>query len=88
MSEPVNPALQKMLLDVPVTVDVVLGEVRLSLDELMALGPGEVVALTRETTEPIDIYVSGRLVARGRLMVADGQLGVSLTEILDIRPAA
>ncbi len=88
MTDPINPALQKMLLDVPVRVDVVLGEVRLPMDELLALSPGDVLALERRTSDDIDIYVSDRLVARGRLVVADGQLGVTLSEIIDSRDAA
>ena len=38
--------------------------------------------------KPSDIYVSDRLMARGRLVVADGQLGVTLSEIVDERAAA
>ena len=85
---PANPALQKTLMDVPVRVDIVLGEVRMPIEELMALSPGEIVALERRTNEAIDIYVSDRLMARGRLVVADGQLGVTLSEIVDERAAA
>ncbi|MFN4185663.1 MAG: flagellar motor switch protein FliN [Hyphomonas sp.] len=88
MTEPKNPALEKMLLDVPVRVDVVLGEARIPMEELLALSPGEIVALERQTNEPVDIYVSGRLVARGKLVVTDGQLGVTLSEIIDSRPEA
>ena len=88
MTEPTNPALEKMLMDVPVRVDVVLGEVRVPMKELLALSPGEIVALERHTHEPVDIYVSGRLVARGKLVIADGQLGVTLSEIIDSRPEA
>ena len=88
MTEPKNPALEKMLLDVPVRVDVVLGEARIPMEELLALSPGEIVALERQTNEPVDIYVSGRLVARGKLIVSDGQLGVTLSEIIDSRPEA
>ncbi|KCZ53463.1 MULTISPECIES: FliM/FliN family flagellar motor switch protein [Hyphomonas] len=86
--QPANPALEKSLMDVPVRVDVVLGEVRMPIEELMALSPGEIVALERRTNEMIDIYVSDRLMARGRLVVADGQLGVTLSEIVDERAAA
>ena len=86
--QPANPALEKSLMDVPVRVDVVLGEVRMPIEELMALSPGEIVALERRTSEMIDIYVSDRLMARGRLVVADGQLGVTLSEIVDERAAA
>lgn len=88
MTEPKNPALEKMLMDVPVRVDVVLGEARIPMEELLALSPGEIVALERQTTEPVDIYVSGRLVARGKLVVTEGQLGVTLSEIIDSRPEA
>jgi flagellar motor switch protein FliN len=51
----------------------------------MALTPGEVLTMEKQTGEPVDIYVSGRLVARGKLVVADGELGVTLTEIVDAR---
>lgn len=88
MSQPENPALHRTLMDVPVRVDVVLGDVRMSMDELMALSPGEILALERETTDQVDIYVSDRLMARGRLVVADGELGVTLSEIVDERRAA
>ena len=88
MSQAANPALQRTLLDVPVRVDVVLGEMRMSMEELMALSPGEVLALEREIRDEVDIYVSDRLMARGRLVVADGELGVTLSEIVDERRAA
>lgn len=88
MTEPKNPALEKLLMDVPVRVDVVLGEARIPMEELLALSPGEIVALEKQTNEPVDIYVSGRLVARGKLVVSDGQLGVTLSEIIDSRPEA
>lgn len=80
-----NPALQKSLMDVPVQVDVVIGEARMSMDELLSLEAGDVVELGKATADLIDIYVSDRLLARGKLVVADGELGVTLTEIIDER---
>jgi len=88
MTQPANPALARSLMDVPVQVDIVLGEARIPIEELMALSPGEVVALESQTHEDVLIYVSDRLMARGRLVIADGQLGVSLSEIIDERVAA
>ncbi|MEM0986314.1 MAG: FliM/FliN family flagellar motor switch protein [Pseudomonadota bacterium] len=85
MMSPANPALQRMIQDVPVRVDVILGDLRISVDDLLALAPGDVVALEQRTTDPVEIHVAGRCFAKGRLMVADGKLGVTLTEILDIR---
>lgn len=88
MPQPANPALERTLLDVPVRVDVVLGDVRMPMEELLALAPGEVVALDKSTSDEVDIYVSDRLMARGRLVIADGELGVTLSEIIDERRAA
>lgn len=88
MSRPQNPALARSLMDVPVQVDVVLGDLRLTIDELLALSIGDALALDRGERDEIDIYVSDRLMARGRLVVADDQLGVTLTEIVDQKMAA
>lgn len=88
MTQPANPALARSLLDVPVKVDVVLGEAKMSIEDLMAMEPGEVVALSSSAKEMVEVYVSDRLMARGKLVIADGELGVSLTEIVDDRMAA
>ena len=80
--------MEKAMMDVPVRVDVVLGDVRMAIEELQALSPGEILALERETGEEVDIHVSGRLMARGRLVIVDDQLGVTLTEIVDAPIAA
>ncbi|MEM1148191.1 MAG: FliM/FliN family flagellar motor switch protein [Pseudomonadota bacterium] len=82
-----NRALENSLMDAPVKVDVVLGEARMPVEDLMSLSEGEIVALENQTTDLVDIYVSDRLMARGRLVVADGQLGVTLSEIVDGRTA-
>ena len=78
-----TPTSRETMLDVPVPVDVILGEMRLPIEELQAMSPGEILALENEVGSDIDIHVSGRLMARGRLVVVDGQLGVTLTEIVD-----
>lgn len=83
-----NRALENTLQDAPVRVDIVLGEARVPVEELMAMSYGDILALDRETREQVDIYVSDRLLARGRLVIADGQLGVTLSEIIDQRRAA
>ena len=88
MTQPANPALARSLMDIPVRVDVVLGTAKMSIEELMALEPGEIVALEAAAKDPIEVYVSDRLMARGKLVIADGELGVSLTEIVDARIAA
>ncbi|MEL6386744.1 MAG: FliM/FliN family flagellar motor switch protein, partial [Pseudomonadota bacterium] len=85
ISSPDNPALERMMLDAPVRVDVVIGEARMPVETLLALAPGDVVTLETGQKDDIEIWVSDRLMARGRLVVADDQLGVTLTEIIDMR---
>lgn len=67
--------------DIPVQVSMVLGKVRIPISKLMNLQEGAVVELDNKVGEPIEIYVNRKLVARGDLIVSDGRLGVTLTEI-------
>lgn len=70
------------IFDVPVKVSAVLGKTRIRVGELMALGAGAVIPLDRKVGEPIDLYVNDRLIARGELVMVDGALGVTMTEIV------
>jgi flagellar motor switch protein FliN/FliY len=76
-----RPRLESVL-DVPVKVSAVLGKKRMSVAELMALGPGAVIELDRRVGEPIDLYINDTLIARGELVLVDGVLGVTMTEIV------
>lgn len=76
-----RPRLESVL-DVPVRVSAVLGKKRISVAELMALGPGAVIELDRRVGEPIDLYINDTLIARGELVLVDGVLGVTMTEIV------
>ncbi len=66
---------------VPVRVSAVLGKIDIDVASLMALEDGAVIELDRKVGEPIDIYANDRLIARGELVLVDGSLGVTLTEI-------
>ena len=68
--------------DVPVKVQAVLGRTRMPVGELLQLGPGHVLELDRRVGEPVDIFVNDRLIARGEVVLIDGALGVTLTEIV------
>lgn len=70
------------LLDVPVKVQAVLGRARMPIGELLKLAIGSVVELDRRVGEPVDIFVNNRLIARGEVVVIEGVLGVTLTEIV------
>ena len=69
------------LMDIPLKVEVVVGETVIQIKELINLGPGSVLELDRETTEPVDIKVNGKLIAKGELVVVGEKFGVRITEI-------
>lgn len=68
--------------DVPVKVQAVLGRAKMPVGELLQMGPGHVLELDRRVGEPVDIYVNDRMIARGEVVLIDGALGVTLTEIV------
>ena len=68
--------------EVPVKMQAVLGRARMTVSELMQVAPGRVVELDRKVGEPVDIFVSNRLIARGEVVLIDRALGVTLTEIV------
>ncbi|NPA42125.1 MAG: flagellar motor switch protein FliN [Aquificae bacterium] len=73
--------LLERLMDIPLNVEVVVGETVIQIKELINLGPGSVIELDRETTEPVDIKVNGKLIAKGELVVVGEKFGVRITEI-------
>lgn len=75
-----------LLLDVPLRVTVELGRTEMSIREVLALGPGSVVELSKVAGEVVDILVNGKLIAHGEVVVIDDMFGVRVTDI--IPPAA
>lgn len=71
------------MLNVRLDVQVVLGQARMPISRLLELTRGSIVELNRKIGAPVDLMVSGRLVARGDLVkVGEDRLGVSLTQIV------
>ncbi len=68
--------------DVPVKVSTVLGKSAIKVSELLDLNAGAVVELDRKVDDSIEIYVNDQLIARGELVVSEGRLGVTMTEII------
>jgi flagellar motor switch protein FliN/FliY len=72
----------ELLLDVPLEVTVQLGRTRMTIQELLSLGPGSVVELDKVAGEPLDIIINDRLVARGEAVVVNDKFGVRITDIV------
>jgi flagellar motor switch protein FliN len=72
-----------LLLDVEIPIAVEVGRTQLSLEEVINLVPGSVVALDKKAEEPVDLRVNGKLVARGEVVLVDDTYGLRITQIID-----
>jgi len=70
------------ILDIPLSLSVELGRSRMLISELLQLGQGSVVELSKLAGEPMDVFVNQRLIARGEVVVVNEKFGVRLTEII------
>ena len=73
----------RLLADVQVELAVEIGRVKLPLRDLLSLAPGAVLELDRAADAPVDILVNGCLVARGEVVVIDGEFGVRVTAVVE-----
>jgi flagellar motor switch protein FliN/FliY len=72
-----------LLLDVEIPIAVEVGRTQLSLEEVLRLVPGSVIALDKKAEEPVDLRVNGKLVARGEVVLVDDTYGLRITQIVD-----
>jgi len=70
-----------VLLDIELPVTVRLGSTQLTFADVMRLNAGSLVEFGRRPEDPVDVLVNGRLVARGEMVMVQGNYGVRITEI-------
>ncbi len=70
------------ILDIPLDLSVELGRNRILIGELLQLGQGSVLELSKIAGEPMDVYVNHRLIARGDVVVVNEKFVIRLTDIV------
>lgn len=70
------------LLDVFLQVSVEVGRTRMTIQDLLQLGQGSVIELTKLAGEPLDVFINDRLVARGEAVIVNEKFGVRVTDII------
>jgi flagellar motor switch protein FliN len=78
------PALSKgieLLLDIELEAALRFGCKELPLGEILELGPGDVVQLDRNVADPVDLIVGDKIVARGEVVLVNGNFGLRITEV-------
>ena len=77
-----NPPTLDLLLDVELPVSVSFGRTQLQLKDVMKLSSGTIVELNRGVSEPVEVIVNNCVIARGEVVVIEGNYGVRIDEII------
>jgi flagellar motor switch protein FliN len=75
-----SPGIE-LLLDVELEASLRFGCREMPLGEILDLGPGDVVQLDRHVADPVDLIVGDKIVARGEVVLVNGNFGLRVTEV-------
>ena len=70
------------ILDIPLEITVELGRTRMVINDLLKLGQGSVIELSKVAGETLEILANQRLIAKGEAVVVNEKFGVRLTEVI------
>jgi flagellar motor switch protein FliN len=70
------------ILDIPLEITVELGRTRMLINDLLKLGQGSVVELSKAAGETLEILANNRLIAKGDVVVINDKYGIRLTEVI------
>jgi len=71
-----------LIRDVELDLKIELGRTHMYLEDVLKLRRGSVVPLDKLAGDPVDIYVNGRLIARGEVLVLNDNFCVRVAELL------
>lgn len=75
-----SPGLE-LLLDVELEASLRFGCREMPLGEILELGPGDVVQLDRNVADPVDLIVGDKIIARGEVVLVNGNFGLRISEV-------
>jgi flagellar motor switch protein FliN/FliY len=75
-------ATLELLNDVDLDLRIELGRTQMFLEDVLKLKRGSVVTLNKLAGDPVDVFVNGRMVARGEVLVLNDNFCVRVTELL------
>lgn len=79
---PVGDPKLDVILDIPVTLSMEVGETDIAIRNLLQLNQGSVIELNRVAGEPLDVKVNGTLIAHGEVVVVNDRYGIRLTDVI------
>src|SRR6266702_635934 len=82
-SEATQASARGLLLDIELDATLQFGSRELPLKDVLALGLGDVLELDRHVSEPVDLVVGDRIIARGEVVIVDGNFALLVTELAE-----
>ncbi|QER42133.1 flagellar motor switch protein FliN [Thermodesulfobacterium sp. TA1] len=76
-----HPDLE-FILDIPLEISVEIGRNKMLIRDLLKLNQGSIIELDKFAGEPVEVYVNGKLMAKGEVVVVNERFGVRITEII------
>jgi len=70
-----------LLLDIELPLMVRMGQTEMQLGDLLKLTPGSILELNRAADAPVELLVNSKLIAKGEVVVVDGNFAFRITEI-------
>ena len=77
-----SPVNMDFLLDIPLEVTVELGRTKMLINDMLKLGQGSVIELSKLAGESLEILANQKPIARGEVVVVNEKYGVRLTEVI------
>jgi flagellar motor switch protein FliN/FliY len=77
-----KPGSMELLLDVELPVSVSFGRAHLPLKDVIKLTCGSIVELNRSVSEPVDVIVNNCVIARGEVVVVEGNFGIRIKQVI------
>jgi flagellar motor switch protein FliN/FliY len=77
-----RPANLDFILDIPLEISVELGRTKMIVQDLLKLGQGSVIELTKPAGDTLEILANNRLIAKGDVVVMNDKYGIRLTEVI------
>lgn len=71
-----------VILDIPVTISMEVGNTQIAIRNLLQLNQGSVIELDRLAGEPLDVLVNGTLIAHGEVVMVNEKFGIRLTDVV------
>lgn len=78
---PVDTGNLDLLLDIELPIMVRMGQTEMQLGELLKLTPGSILELHRAADAPVELLVNNKIIAKGEVVVVDGNFAFRITEI-------